>query len=103
MVMAGVALFDLVAGALTPYIKARAEGLGLSCNVGLMERSERLLAILIATGFTGIFAVPALQVVVLWVLAAGTTVTVGQRLVEVRRQARRAALTLPTAPAPVPR
>jgi CDP-diacylglycerol--glycerol-3-phosphate 3-phosphatidyltransferase len=106
LLMAGVALYDLVAGSLTSYIKARAESLRLSCNVGLAERSERLLAILIATGFTGIFGVPALQVVVLWVLAGAMTVTVIQRLVEVRRQARAAlaaagdgGLAAPLAPA----
>jgi len=85
-VMVAVCIYDLVAASVTSYIKARAEGLGLSCNVGLVERSERLLAVLIATAFTGMFDVPALQVVVLWVLAVAMTLTVVQRLVAVRRQ-----------------
>lgn len=85
-VMAGVCLYDLVAASMTSYVKARAEGLGLTCNVGLVERSERLLAVLVATGFTGIFQLPTLQVVVLWLLAVGMTLTVVQRLVAVRRQ-----------------
>lgn len=96
--LAALAIYDLVTGSLTSYIKARAEGLGLSCNVGLAERGERLLTILVATGLAGIFGVPVLIPVALWALAAATTVTVGQRLVEVRRQARR--ISSPTATAP---
>jgi CDP-diacylglycerol--glycerol-3-phosphate 3-phosphatidyltransferase len=94
-VMAGVAIYDLAAAQLTSYVKARAEGLGMRCDVGLVERPERLLAILIATGFTGILGVPALQVWVLWALAGAMTATVVQRVVVVRREANRAAATVP--------
>lgn len=88
LVLTAVALYDLVTGAITSYVKARAEALGLSCNVGFAERSERLLLILIPTGFSGLFDVPELRTAALWFLAAATTYTVGQRLVEVHRQAR---------------
>jgi CDP-diacylglycerol--glycerol-3-phosphate 3-phosphatidyltransferase len=101
--LAAVAIYDLVTGSLTSYIKARAEGLGLSCNVGLAERSERLLAILVATGLAGIFGVPVLIPIALWALAAATTITVGQRLVEVRRQARLIAAPVGTGPSPTDR
>ncbi|TAL25555.1 MAG: CDP-alcohol phosphatidyltransferase family protein, partial [Frankiales bacterium] len=40
--MAAVALFCLAAGSVVSYAKARAEGLGLRCDVGLAERAERL-------------------------------------------------------------
>ena len=43
--LAGVALFCLVAGNLVSYAKARAEGLGLRCDVGLIERPERMVII----------------------------------------------------------
>src|SRR6266496_5623229 len=36
-VLAGVALFCLVVGGLVSYAKARAEGLGLRCDVGIAE------------------------------------------------------------------
>ena len=96
LTLCAVALYDLVAGSLTSYVKARAEGLGLRCDVGFAERSERLLTILVLTGFSGIFDVAWLRAVALWLLAVATTYTVGQRLVEVRRQARLA--TAPVAP-----
>ena len=87
LVVAAVALFNLAGSLITSYVKARAEGLGMTCNVGLVERPERLVAILAATGFSGIFNVPELQIAVLWALAVAAAITIGQRLHEVRRQA----------------
>jgi CDP-diacylglycerol--glycerol-3-phosphate 3-phosphatidyltransferase len=85
-VLCAVAIYDLALGAITSYVKARAEGVGLTCNVGLAERAERLIVILVAVGLAGIFDVPVLIEVALWLLAAATTITVVQRFVEVRRQ-----------------
>ena len=85
--LAGVALFCLVAGSVVSYAKARAEGLGMSCNVGLAERAERLILVLVGTGLVGFGLPSAVLTVALWVLAAASAVTVIQRLVEVRRQA----------------
>lgn len=83
--LAGVALFCLVAGSLVSYAKARAEGLGLRCDVGLAERAERLILVLAGTLLAGI-GVPGALAVALWLLAAASAVTIVQRLVEVRRQ-----------------
>ena len=85
-VLAGVALFCLVAGLLVSYAKARAEGLGLRCDVGLAERAERLILVLLGTLLAGLGVDVALAVC-LWLLAAASAVTVVQRLLEVRRQA----------------
>ena len=49
-----LSLLCLVLGVLTSYIKARAEGVGLSCDVGIVERTERLILVLVGTGFTGL-------------------------------------------------
>ena len=86
--LCAVALYDLVAGGVTSYAKARAESLGMTCNVGIAERSERLIVILGLTGLSGIFDAPVLRAIGLWGLAAATTITVGQRMVEVHRQAK---------------
>ncbi len=58
---------------LISYVRARAEGLGLTCNVGLMERPERI--ILLALG--GIFNI---LLPVLWILLIFTHFTVFQRI-----------------------
>ncbi len=81
-----LALICLVLGVLTSYIKARAEGVGLSCDVGIVERTERLILVLVGTGFTGL-GIPYAVHVALWVLLAGSAVTVVQRIAVVRRTA----------------
>ncbi len=84
--LAAVTLFCLVAGTIVSYAKARAEGLGLTCNVGIAERAERVILVLVATALAGLGVDIALTIG-LWLLAVLTAVTVVQRLVEVRRQA----------------
>ncbi|WP_036333794.1 phosphatidylinositol phosphate synthase [Microbispora sp. ATCC PTA-5024] len=86
ILLAGVALFCLVAGALVSYAKARAEGLGMTANVGLAERGERLVVVLVAAGLSGL-GVPYILAAGLWLLAAASAVTVVQRMVHVYRQA----------------
>jgi CDP-diacylglycerol--glycerol-3-phosphate 3-phosphatidyltransferase len=85
--LAGVSLFCLVSGVLVSYVKARAEGLGLRCDVGLIERPERMLISLIAVGVSGL-GVPYILNVGLWALAAGSAFTFGQRMHAVYRAAR---------------
>ncbi|NHC13950.1 phosphatidylinositol phosphate synthase [Motilibacter deserti] len=84
--LAGLALYGLVAGSVVSYVKARAEGLGMRADVGVMERSDRLVTILVATGLDGL-GVPWIHTVALWLVAVGATVTVVQRALLVRRQA----------------
>ncbi|MGO9162812.1 MAG: phosphatidylinositol phosphate synthase [Streptosporangiaceae bacterium] len=85
-VLAAVALFCLVCGTLVSYAKARAEGLGLRCDVGIAERTERLIIGFVAIGLSGL-GVPYVLPVGLWLLAAATAVTFGQRVAAVRRGA----------------
>jgi CDP-diacylglycerol--glycerol-3-phosphate 3-phosphatidyltransferase len=80
------ALLCLVLGALTSYIRARAEGAGLTATVGFAERAERLIIVLVAAGLYGL-GVPYLLPAALWFLAGATLITVIQRFVEVHRQA----------------
>lgn len=77
---AGLAMAALVFGFLVSYVKARAEGLGFECKVGIAERAERLAIIILGLLFDVVL--PALAL--LTVLSAVTFV---QRLVHVRRQA----------------
>ena len=83
-VLACVALFCLVAGSMVSYARARAEGIGVRADVGVAERSERLLLVLVVIGLTGL-GVPFVLAVGLWVLAVGSTVTFVQRVLVVRK------------------
>ncbi|MQA06388.1 MAG: CDP-alcohol phosphatidyltransferase family protein [Streptosporangiales bacterium] len=85
-VNAALCLVCLGTSFLTSYIKARAEGLGMTCNVGIAERAVRIIVILVGAGLTGL-GVPYAVEVALWLLTVATAVTVGQRFVEVYKQA----------------
>jgi CDP-diacylglycerol--glycerol-3-phosphate 3-phosphatidyltransferase len=85
--LAGVCLFCLVTGNLVSYVKARAQGLGLPCDVGLIERPERMVIVLVAVGFSGL-GVPYILIVGLWALAAGSAFTFWQRVHAVYKAAK---------------
>jgi CDP-diacylglycerol--glycerol-3-phosphate 3-phosphatidyltransferase/CDP-diacylglycerol--inositol 3-phosphatidyltransferase len=89
-------LVCLVMGSVTSYARARAEGLGFQAKVGIAERADRLVAILVMTGLSALLDLPVLLYVTLWALAAASTVTVVQRIWVVRKQA----LALPPEPPP---
>lgn len=82
-----VALWALVMGSVTSYTRAKAESLGMQARGGIAERADRLVAVLVITFFADLFDVPILLAIVLWAVAVASTVTVGQRMILVRRQA----------------
>ena len=51
----------------------------MSCDVGIAERTERLLIALVAAGLAGL-GVPYVLPAGLWILAVLTTITLGQRV-----------------------
>ncbi len=73
-----LAAVTLVSTILTSYAKARAELLIPHLDGGMLERGERV-GLLAAGGLFGI------MLPVLWVLAIGTTVTAGQRILAAYR------------------
>jgi CDP-diacylglycerol--glycerol-3-phosphate 3-phosphatidyltransferase len=86
-VMAGLALACLILGGVVSYARARAEGLGFTANVGIAERADRLVAVLVAAFFADLLDSTILLGVVLGLLAVASFVTVLQRMLTVRRQA----------------
>jgi CDP-diacylglycerol--glycerol-3-phosphate 3-phosphatidyltransferase/CDP-diacylglycerol--inositol 3-phosphatidyltransferase len=91
---AALAIYCLSMGSVTSYARARAESLGMQAKVGIAERADRLVSILVITGLAdllnrlgvgedALWAIP----VTLGVLALASTVTVVQRVLVVRDQA----------------
>ena len=76
-------LITLVTGLLIPYIRAKAESYSIACSVGIAERTERLIIILVATGFEGL-GVPFALAAGFWLLAILGVITVFQRIHVVR-------------------
>jgi CDP-diacylglycerol--glycerol-3-phosphate 3-phosphatidyltransferase len=74
-----VALGALVAGTLVPYIRAKAESLGIECSGGIAERTERLIIALTAIGLEGL-GVPYALAIGVWALFILAAVTVFQRI-----------------------
>ncbi|HET6666954.1 MAG TPA: CDP-alcohol phosphatidyltransferase family protein [Intrasporangium sp.] len=86
-VMAGLALACLILGSVVSYARARAEGLGFTASVGIAERADRLVAVLVTAFFADLFDSTLLLGVVLALLAVASLVTVVQRIMTVRSQA----------------
>jgi len=81
------ALAALILGSIVPYARARAEGLGMSAEVGIAERADRLVLALVMTGFTGLGLPVIVLTITLGVLVVAAFITVIQRVVVVRKQA----------------
>ncbi len=73
-----VAMAGLVGSVMVSYTKARAESIGIECNVGVMERPERMICLIAGALLDQLE--PAL-----WVLAILANVTALQRIVVTRR------------------
>jgi CDP-diacylglycerol---glycerol-3-phosphate 3-phosphatidyltransferase len=74
-----VLLVSIVSGFLVSYIRAKAESLQIECKGGFAERTERLIILLTAIGFTGL-GVDYILTVGIWALAVASVATVLQRL-----------------------
>jgi len=80
-------LVILVMGAVTSYARAKADHLGYDAKVGIAERPDRLVGMLVPAFFADVLDLPWLLHIALWALAIAATVTVAQRIWVVRRQA----------------
>jgi CDP-diacylglycerol--glycerol-3-phosphate 3-phosphatidyltransferase len=74
-----VIIIATCASFMVSYIKARAESLGIECNGGLAERSERLIIALAVYGLYGL-GVDYAMAAGIWILAVISIFTMGQRM-----------------------
>jgi soluble lytic murein transglycosylase len=80
-----IAMAGLVGSVMVSYTKARAESIGVECNIGMMERPERMICLIAG-------AVLDLLEPALWTLAILANVTALQRIIFTWRATRRAAV-----------
>ncbi|MFD6856644.1 phosphatidylinositol phosphate synthase [Rhodococcus sp. NPDC060090] len=93
-------LICLVCSQVISYAKARAEASGLSADGGLIERPDRLVIVLVGSGLTGLGLDWAIHIA-MWLLAAGSIITVLQRVLAVRNSpGARELLPIPPVSAP---
>jgi len=77
--LAYVLVVSIVSGFLVSYIRAKAESLQIECKGGFADRTERLIILLTAIGFTGI-GLQYILTIGVWALALASVITVFQRL-----------------------
>ncbi len=80
-----ITMVALAGGLIVSYARARAEGLGLECTVGLAQRAERVLGLGVPTLFFGAGPQGLLLAAVVTLLALMAVVTVVQRVMHVYR------------------
>jgi CDP-diacylglycerol--glycerol-3-phosphate 3-phosphatidyltransferase len=78
--VAAVAVVTLVASFLVSYVRARAEGLGFDCKVGIAERAERVILLILGLLF-------GFLPIALSILGVLSIITFIQRVLHVRAQA----------------
>ena len=76
----------LVSSPLVSYVRARAEGVGIECQVGLFTRAERVITL--AAGLL-LSHISYALIIALAVIAAFSFITAGQRLYYVRKQTKK--------------
>ncbi|TMC44108.1 MAG: CDP-alcohol phosphatidyltransferase family protein [Chloroflexi bacterium] len=79
-------LIALVASSLVPYVRAKAESLGVSASVGPAPREARIVIFLIGLAAWALFDLEALFVAAIFVLAVLSTITFALRVVHVSRK-----------------
>jgi CDP-diacylglycerol--glycerol-3-phosphate 3-phosphatidyltransferase/CDP-diacylglycerol--inositol 3-phosphatidyltransferase len=92
---AALAMYCLSMGSVTSYARAKAESLGMQAKVGIAERADRLVFILVTTGVAALLHSLGVPGWILWAtpvmlgyLAFASTVTVAQRIHAVHLQSR---------------
>ncbi len=81
LVLTGVIL-ALCGSLMVSYVKARAEGLGLTCNVGMLQRPERLIILMV-----GAFVGPGYIRWAIYLIAVLANITAFERLIKMKKQA----------------
>lgn len=66
--------FALISSFGVSYARARAEGLGYECTVGIMERTERIAVLTLGC------LIPVILWLCIWIILIGSTITVFQRV-----------------------
>ena len=84
LVLTAATAVALLGSLMVSYARARAEGLGIDCEIGLLQRPERVLLLTV-----GLLVPDLLLAPTVWILAAVTNVTVVQRALHVRRELER--------------
>jgi CDP-diacylglycerol--glycerol-3-phosphate 3-phosphatidyltransferase len=83
-------LLAILGSNMVSYTRARAEGLGVDCGVGVMQRAERLVLLFLGTGVGIVFRVfDAALLTVMALIGVVSNVTAAQRILYVKKYEKR--------------
>lgn len=81
-----ITFFTLLGSTMVSYTRARAEGLGIECKIGVMQRAERLIFLAAASIFGSLFKISdPLIIGVLIIIALLSNITAIQRILYVKK------------------
>lgn len=81
-----VVFFTFLGSTMVSYTRARAEGLGIECRVGLMQRAERLILLLLGSLIGPLFEIfDPVMIVILIFIAVVSNITAFQRTFLVKK------------------
>jgi CDP-diacylglycerol--glycerol-3-phosphate 3-phosphatidyltransferase len=80
-----VCMVGILAALVVSYMRARAEGLGLECKVGIAQRAERILLLGLPTALVGAGPQGLVLTTIVLLLTILSLITVAQRFAHVRR------------------
>jgi len=84
-----VVFFTLMGSGMVSYTRARAEGLGFECRVGIMQRAERIAFLSIGAILGSVLKVfDPLMISVLVIIAVVSHITTAQRILHVKKVAK---------------
>jgi CDP-diacylglycerol--glycerol-3-phosphate 3-phosphatidyltransferase len=84
-----VVFFTLMGSGMVSYTRARAEGLGFECQVGIMQRAERIVILALGAILGSILKVfDPLMISVLVIIAVVSHITTAQRILHVKKVAK---------------
>lgn len=95
-------MIAVLSSLLVSYARARAEGLGIDCKVGIVQRAERLIGLGVPSVIVGAGPRAIVLQVIVVLLAVLSTITVIQRFVYVYRVGGRFEEKDPSPPAAMP-
>lgn len=96
--MVYVVVLALAGSLMVSYTRARAEGLGIDCKVGLMQRAERIILLGGSTLLFGSWRQGIVLTCVIWAMAVLTNATAMYRIYWVYRHLQTPAPPAPTRP-----
>ncbi len=75
-----ITFIAMIGSVMVSYVRARAEGLGIECKVGLMQRPERVVVTALGALFCGIFQNAWILVVPMMIIAVLANITAFWRI-----------------------